>query len=120
MAITLSSTVGSLPTPVVVLETSHNRSIAPNNQIHELLDGGLAVTLRTGRSATGKLRLAYTTRANAETVFAGLRGASTFTYTNTDPVRSFNFVVVGNVTLDQAVLGNADAWVVEVEYRELT
>lgn len=120
MTITLTSTVGTLPTPVVVLESSHDRVSTTNSQVHDLLDGGVAVTLRPGQSATGTLHLAYATRTDAESVFNAFRGASTFTYTNTNPVRSFTFITTGKIQITQAVLGNADAWVVECDFRELT
>lgn len=120
MPITLTSTIGSLPAPAAALETSNDRTAQSNTQVHELLDGGVAFTLRQARSATGTIVLLYTSRADAETVFAALCGPSTFTYTNTAPARTFSFVVIGTPAIKQAVIGNVESWVLTVEFRELT
>lgn len=120
MAFYLSSTAGILPGPTLALESSHDRAATPRNEIHDLIDGATAVTLRPTSIVTGTLSLAYYVKADANTVFAALKSGAVFTYVSTSPARSFSFVPDGAVKIAQAVLGNDSAWVLTVPFRELT
>ena len=118
---TVTITAGSLtiPAPAMVLEASQDRHSTAANVFHDLIGGGLAVTLRAAQARTGELKLLYATRAAADETEVALRSATLLTYADTDPEFTLRFAVDGTISLAQAAIGNTDYWVLSFGYREV-
>lgn len=120
MAATLSRYNGAtLATPALVLEGSHDRTSESQTKLHELLSGGMAVTLRPNSAPSGTLSLLYLSRTSAESVYSAFLAGVLIVYTNDAPTRSITFTPT-STKLSQVVVGNIEAWRIEASYREVT
>jgi hypothetical protein len=115
--ITANNGAGSTTPHFITLpyETGHqSRSV-----VHDLLGGGLAVSLVTPRPRSGELQLLYVDEATANAGRLLHLQETTFTLTETSRATvNMTYVVDGEVrvTLDT----DGHAWVVSIGYQEVT
>ena len=120
MTATISATSGvGTTTPLVVL-SPYQTSWKSRNIIHDLIGGGIAVSLVAPRPRSGDLELLYDTEASAYACAALHRNETSFTLTETDrPNVAMTYVVDGQVSisLDEATLA---MWIVTIGFQEVT
>ncbi len=119
---TVLTSGGVVLTPSMALEvTERNES---QTKVHPIIGRpDPDVTLRPASTRTGTLKLGYfdaSAEADSAAARVALTGAAVWTIVSDDrPTLQFSFIVDGSVsrTLDEET---RDAWVVEVDYREVT
>jgi hypothetical protein len=89
------------------------------NVVHDLVGGGIAVSLVPPRPRSGSLELLYLTEADAFACAALHKASTTFTLTETSRTHvSMTYATSGSVTV--RLDGNANTWIVTVGYQEVT
>jgi hypothetical protein len=115
--ITANNGAGSTaPTVIDGYETERES----RNVVHDLIGGGIAVTLILPRPRSGELTLHYATEVQAWGALALLSNESAYTLTDSDrPGVGMTFVVNGSVqlALDD---DTRDTWTVSLPYQEIT
>lgn len=103
------------PTLVLGYETARESL----NIVHDIIGGGIAVTLIRPRPRQGTLELFFTEEQNAFTALNVLALETTFTLSDSDrPVISMTFVADGsmNLALDSST---RTRWVLSIGYQEI-
>lgn len=102
-----------------VLIDGYEASRESRNVVHDLIGGGIAVTLILPRPRSGELTLRYDAEVQAWGALALLSHESAYSLTDSDrPGVGMTFVVNGDVTLalDE---DTRDTWTVQVPYQEI-
>jgi hypothetical protein len=105
--------------PITVL-VPHAVDRESRNVIHDLIGGGVAVSLVAPRPRAGELGLLYADEMLANACAQLHTAETTFTLTETDrPTVSMTYVVDGTITiaLDE---DTQDDWIVTIGYQEVT
>lgn len=119
MSATISAGNGAGTTSPLTILSPWETAWRSRNVIHDLVGGGIAVSLVTPRPRNGSMDLLYDTEAAAFAAAELHLQETTFTLTETDPASvSMTYVVDGDirVRLDESSLL---AWVVTVSYQEV-
>lgn len=120
MTATITASNGAGTTHPITVLSPYETARSSRNVIHDLIGGGIAVSLVGPRPRAGELALLYSTEADAHACVQLHGSETTFTLTETDrPTVSMSYVVDGDVTiaLDE---GTLDHWVVTIGYQEVT
>lgn len=119
MTATITFPGGSIIAPLLIVADTFKTKRAANNQIHQLLSGGVTATMRIAQPRTGELVLLYATKAAAETARDQFAQPAIFTYTDDAPAESLTFAVTDTIAaeLDGETLGR---WLLKVPYQALS
>ena len=115
-ALITATTGGATTSPLLVL--GYEATAESQNVVHQLIGGGIAVTLAEANPRTGTLHLLYADEALAFACLALHRAATTFTLTGTSrtPLHMM-YAVNGRVGLTLAE--NRKHWTVTVVFQEV-
>ena len=116
---TLITATGSSATAEPLLVLGYYSTRLSRNIVHDLISGGIAVTLVEPRPRSGDLRLFFADEAEAFACLALHGQETTFTITDTDrPSVNMTYVVDNRleIGLDEET---RDHWVVTVGYQEV-
>lgn len=116
---TITYTGGTVQAPLLALADTFKASRGANNVVHELLGGGVAFSLQSGKSRTGTLRLLYATKAKAMTALGQLSLPVLYTFTETTPAETFTFAVAGPVSYELDTDGQTK-YIITVPYRAVS
>jgi hypothetical protein len=120
MSVTISAANGAGSTSPLTILSPWETTWSARNVIHDLIGGGIAVSLVAPRPRSGELTLLYDTETDAFAAAALHREETTFTLTETEtPSVSMSYVVDGTgirVALDEQTLL---VWTVTVGYQEV-
>jgi hypothetical protein len=119
MTATITATNGAGTTTPVTVLSPWATAWESRNVIHDLIGGGIAVSLVGPRPRAGEMELLYNTEAAAFASVALHREETTFTLTETDVSSvSMSYVVDGSVQarLDETTVRR---WVVTIGYQEV-
>lgn len=115
---TISATNGAGTTgPLAV--TGYATERQSRNIIHDVLDGGIAVSFVPLRPRSGTLVTVYDNRADAWAAYELYASSDTFTYVNAElPEVSMTFALDGRLSIepDEEITG---IWYVDVSYQEV-
>lgn len=103
-------------TPTLVL--GYDTAYEGRNVVHDLIGGGIAVTLVPQRLRSGTLELFYADRDEAWEAVELHRGTDTFTITDAD-VPEVGMAYVANTVSPALEDSTRAAWVVSVDYQEI-
>jgi hypothetical protein len=121
MSATITAADGSGTTVPMTVLSPYETAWEARSVVHDLIGGGIAVSLVAPRLRSGDLALLYGTEAEAYACATLHRSETTFTLTETErPAVSMTYVVAGSgvvVALDEASL---TAWIVTVGFQEVT
>lgn len=118
MATFLTARNGAGSTAPVVID-GYETSRESRNVVHDLIGGGIAVTLILPRPRSGELTLRYTSETQAWGALALLSNESAYTLTDSDrPGIGMTFVVNGDVALSLDE-DTRDTWTVQVPFQEI-
>lgn len=120
MTATISAGDGSGTTSPITVLSPYAAAYASRNVIHDLIGGGIAVSLVQPRPRSGILSLLYGTEADAIAGAQLHRAETTFTLTEDEPASiSMSYVIDGDVevALDDETL---TVWIVSVGFQEVT
>lgn len=115
--ITANDTTGDQTTPTLILGYESDRE--SRNIIHDLIGGGIAVSLIAPRPRSGTITLFYPTEADAFAALELHSRETTFTLVDTDvPAVGMTYVLDGSVTiaLDDTT---RVPWTLAVAYQEI-
>lgn len=115
--ITVNDGTSTTTSPVLVL--GYQTSRESQNVVHDLIGGGIAVTLVRPRPRAGTLELFYVTEAAAHAAAELHAGETSFTFTDTERTTvAMTYVVDGSVgvELDDE---SREYWTVSVDYQEV-
>lgn len=115
--ITVNDGTSDTTSPALVL--GYETSQESQNIIHDIIGGGIAVTLVRPRPRSGTLRLFYLTEADANAARLLHTRESSFTLSDTDlPTITMTYVLDGSISpaLDDE---GRKRWVVEIGYQEI-
>lgn len=119
MTATISAGNGAGTTTPMTVLSPYATSLQSRNVIHDLIGGGIAVSLVRPRPRSGQIALMYDTEADAYACVALHEQETTFTLTEPDvPNVSMTYVIDGDVTveLDEDTL---TVWTVTVGFQEV-
>ena len=110
---------GRTSTPDAV--QGYDTAIGGRNTVHNLIGGGIAVTIVPPRPRAGELVLFYTTEAAAFDAVDMHRTAASFLLTETDRAPVGMYYTLGDNGGVQLALdpGTRDVWTVTVSYQEV-
>lgn len=110
-----SSTDSTSPLTMLGYQTARESQ----NIVHDLIGGGIAVTLIRPRPRKGTLELGYVLEADAVAAVALHSRETTFTLSDSDRASvSMTYVVDGSVSLELDD-ESRDRWIVSVDYQEV-
>lgn len=118
MSATISDGITSI-TPTLVTELTEE---APSgNRRHELLGGGIAMSIRGAGLRSGALSLFFPLEADAAAAVALHRAASVFTLTYPErPTLAMSYVLADGGTISRELDDETrDNWIVHVDYQEV-
>lgn len=119
MSVTISAGDGSGSTTPLTILSPYETTWSSRNVVHDLIGGGIAVSLVTPRPRSGELELLYETETDAFNAAALHRAETTFTLTDDGtPHVGMSYVVDGEIAvrLDEDTLV---AWIVRIGYQEI-
>ena len=120
MSATISATNGAGSTTPLTILSPWETSYRARNVIHDLIGGGIAVSLVAPRPRNGSMVLLYDNEAAAFAAAQLHLQETTFVLTETDPASvSMTYVVDGDIRVsldEQSVI----AWLVTIGYQEVT
>lgn len=120
MSATISAANGAGTTSPLTILSPWETSWRGRNVIHDLIGGGIAVSLVAPRPRAGEMVLLYDDETAAFAAAQLHRQETTFTLTETDPASvSMSYVVDGEIRValdEQSVI----AWLVTIGYQEIT
>lgn len=105
-------------TTVPTFITGYEASYTGSNVVHDLIGGGIAVTLVTQRPRSGTLHLYYLVEAEAWDAVAFHLGTDTFTLSDPEVAGVGMLYAAGTIT-PVVRAQDAELWLVDVEYQEL-
>lgn len=115
--ITANDGTTNTTSPLVVL--GYQTARESQNIVHDLIGGGIAVTLIRPRPRKGTLELGYLLEADAAAALALHARETTFTLTDSDRASvTMTYVVDGSISLE-LFDETRDRWVVSVDYQEV-
>lgn len=115
--ITVNDGTATTTSPALVL--GYDTSRESLNIVHDIIGGGIAVTLIRPRPRQGTLELFYTTEAGAFAALSLHSRESTFTLSDTDrPAVSMTYVADGSMSLSLDT-ETRTRWVLSVGYQEV-
>ncbi|WP_433586364.1 hypothetical protein [Microbacterium hydrocarbonoxydans] len=115
--ITVNDGTGATSSPALVL--GYKTSRQSQNIVHDIIGGGIAVTLIRPRPRAGTLELFYLTEAAAFDALAKHARESTFTLTDTErPSVNMTYATEGAIDLALDDQGRK-RWIVSVGYQEV-
>lgn len=109
----------TVATPLLVVVDSLKTRRASNNKVHQLLSGGVALTIRAAAPRTGELVLLYSSKSAAESARDSFAQPAVFTYVDDAPTESLTFVVTDQVSCEIEPETKA-RWIVTVPYQSVT
>ncbi len=111
-----ATTSGTTTTPLLV--DGYDASRASQNLIHDLISGGIAVTLIAPRPRAGTLQLVYDNESDAFGAVVMHAAEDTFSLSRGDlTVIEMTYVLDGAVSI--AIDETRSAWIVSVGYQEV-
>jgi hypothetical protein len=119
MSATISATNGAGTTSPLTILSPWETARRSRNIVHDLVGGGIVVSLVAPRPRSGEMQLLYDTESAAFAAVALHAIETSFTLTESDPASvSMTYVVDGQVSiaLDEASLL---VWIVTVGYQEI-
>ena len=117
MTINISYTGGTITAPIAAALDTYAQERSGAAVTHRLISGKQAVTLREANQRTGELTLLYSNIATARTVANQFAAPAIYTYTDTDPVESLNFIAE-NITVE--FNGEARSALVKIKFSEVS
>lgn len=120
MTATISAGDGSGTTTPLEVLMPYQTSWAGRNIVHDLIGGGIAISLVTPRPRSGTLALLYATEDDAFGCAQLHTAETTFTLTETErPHLSMTYVIdSGGVTVE--LNEDRDTWQVSIAFQEVT
>jgi hypothetical protein len=119
MSVTITAANGSGTTSPMTVLSPYETARASRNLIHDLVGGGIAVSLVAPRPRAGTLDLLYSNEVDAYAALQLHAEETSFTLSDTDaPSVSMQYVVDGDVrlALDEQTL---IVWTLSVGYQEV-
>ena len=108
---------GATTSPALVL--GYETEQESQNIVHDIIGGGIAITLVRPRPRAGRLRLFYLTEATANAARLLHARETTFTFTDTDlPTIAMTYALNGSISPALEDAGRK-RWIVEVGYQEV-
>lgn len=115
--ITVNDGTAATSSPALVL--GYQTARESQNIVHDIIGGGIAVTLVRPRPRSGRLELFYLTEAAAFDALTKHSRETTFTLTDTDrPAVNMTYVTEGAIDLALDEEGRT-RWIVSVGYQEI-
>lgn len=116
--ITANAPGAGTTTPLTIL-SPYGAQIRSRNVVHDLIGGGISVSLVQPRPRAGELRLLYETEAAADAALRLHYQEATFTLVESDrPTLNMTYAVDGDlaIELDDQTL---EVWIVTIGYQEI-
>lgn len=119
MTATITYPGGTIVAPLLIVADTFKTKRAANNQIHQLLSGGIAATMRPASPRTGEIVLLYGTKTAAESARDTFGSATVFTYSDDSPAESLSFIVTDTVSCE-LMTETMGRWLVTVPYQAVS
>lgn len=117
MSTTITATTSGAATSPVAID-GYQTDRRSQNIIHDLISGGIAVTLIAPRPRSGTLYLVYDNEADAAAALAMHEAEDTFTLER-DDLSSVNMTYVIDGVISLAINATRSGWVLSVGYQEV-